>query len=202
MALLRKVELHPGVRNWSPGRLAANLIHAYRFDGIQYDRCIDTSLGASPLYIDHQSEFPKMGLIWALVNGNRKEMPADILEPSEKCALHWMLSYSVNTTFREEEYFYNIDPPYGPYEPSHPGFPDYQNDMPVSWQDLSLTLLTIDNMSVSRFNLIILVLAILVLWRRTLLITGRIDRISIVTIVVRKVWRHWKWELFGLELDL
>ena len=35
--------------------------------------------------------------------------PKDILEPNEKCALHWMLSYTVNTTFREEEYFEDYD---------------------------------------------------------------------------------------------
>ena len=57
-----------------------------------------------------------MQLVWELVDGDRQEVPEDILEPHEKCALHWMISYSVNTTFREEEYFYNVDPPYGPWE--------------------------------------------------------------------------------------
>lgn len=118
VALLRKAELHPAVRNWSPGRLAANLIHKFRFDGIHYDRCIDTSTGAWPLKLDLQAEIPKMQLIWELVDGDRQEVPEDILEPHEKCALHWMISYSVNTTFREEEYFHNVDPPYGPWERS------------------------------------------------------------------------------------
>ena len=45
VALLRKAELHPAVRNWTPGKLAANLIHKFRFDGIRYDRCVDTSTG-------------------------------------------------------------------------------------------------------------------------------------------------------------
>ena len=97
------------------GRLAADLIHKYRFDGIHYDRCIDTSTGALPIVLDLQSELPKMALVWKLLNGDREELPDDILEPNEKCALHWMISYSVNTTFRIEEYFYNPETgdPYG-----------------------------------------------------------------------------------------
>ena len=69
MALLRKVELHPAVRNWTPGRLAANLIHKFRFDGIRYDRCVDTSTGALPLVLDLQSEVPKMALVWQFIEG-------------------------------------------------------------------------------------------------------------------------------------
>jgi hypothetical protein len=136
VALLRKVELHPAVRNWTPGRLAADLVHKFRFDGIHYDRCIDTSTGAVPLKLDLQAEFPKMQLIWKLVDGDRREVPDDILEPHEKCALHWMISYSVNTTFRDEEYFLNSDPPYGPYVPAPPG---YQNDSPIPPNRFSIT---------------------------------------------------------------
>ena len=69
MALLRKAELHPAVRNWTPGRLAANLIHKFRFDGIRYDRCVDTSTGALPLVLDLQSEVPKMALVWQFIEG-------------------------------------------------------------------------------------------------------------------------------------
>ena len=98
------------------GRLAADLIHKYRFDGIHYDRCIDTSTGALPIVLDLQSELPKMALVWKLLNGDREELPDDILEPNEKCALHWMISYSVNTTFRIEEYFYNPENSGDPYD--------------------------------------------------------------------------------------
>ena len=98
--------MHAAVRSWSPGRLAANLIHKFRFDGIRYDRCVDTSTGNLPLVLDLQAEVPKMQLIWQLLDGDREVVPEDILEPHEKCALHWMLSYQVNTTFREEEYLY------------------------------------------------------------------------------------------------
>ena len=69
VALLRKAELHPAVRNWTPGRLAANLIHKFRFDGIRYDRCVDTSTGALPLVLDLQSEVPKMALVWQFIEG-------------------------------------------------------------------------------------------------------------------------------------
>ena len=31
------------------GHLAASLLHNFRFDGIEYDRCIDTSSGAFPI---------------------------------------------------------------------------------------------------------------------------------------------------------
>ena len=122
VALIRKAEIHPAVRNWTPGRLAADLIHKFRFDGIHYDKCIDTSSGAYPLYLDLQNEVPKMQLVWQLIHGDREELPDDILEPHEKCALHWMISYSVNTTFREEEYFFYANNPY--YEEG------YQNDAP------------------------------------------------------------------------
>ena len=57
------------------GRLASNLIHKFRFDGIKYDRCIDTSSGALPLSLDLQSEVPKMQLIWQLIDGDRSEIP-------------------------------------------------------------------------------------------------------------------------------
>ena len=72
VALLRKAELHPSVRNWAPGRLAANLIHKFRFDGIKYDRCVDTSTGALPLVLDLQSEVPKMALTWQFIEGRKK----------------------------------------------------------------------------------------------------------------------------------
>ena len=72
VALLRKAELHPAVKNWTPGRLAANLIHKFRFDGIKYDRCVDTSTGALPLVLDLQSEVPKMALIWQFIEGRKK----------------------------------------------------------------------------------------------------------------------------------
>ena len=101
VAIIRKAELHPAIRNWPPGKLAANLIHKFKFDGIKYDRCVDTSTGALPLKLDLESEFPKMQLIWEFIEGNREDVPEDILEPEEKCALHWMISYSVNTTFRQ-----------------------------------------------------------------------------------------------------
>ena len=45
----RKVELHPSIQGWSMGHLAASLMHNFRFDGIEYDRCIDTSSGAFPI---------------------------------------------------------------------------------------------------------------------------------------------------------
>ena len=35
------------------GHLAASLLHNFRFDGIEYDRCIDTSSGAFPIRYFH-----------------------------------------------------------------------------------------------------------------------------------------------------
>ena len=85
-----------------------------------------------PITLDLQAEIPKMQLVWDLIPGDRDEIPDDILEPHEKCALHWMISYTVNTTFREEELLYNIDPPYGPWQrpPFNPA-EGYQNDYPI-----------------------------------------------------------------------
>ena len=84
MALLRKLELHPAVRNWTPGRLAAAIIHSYRFDGIMYDRCVDTSIGAEPIRIDMQVEYPKMALITQLIAGAGDKIPEDAISQREK----------------------------------------------------------------------------------------------------------------------
>ena len=84
VALLRKLELHPAVRNWTPGRLAAAIIHSYRFDGIMYDRCVDTSIGAEPIRIDMQVEYPKMALITQLIAGAGDKIPEDAISQREK----------------------------------------------------------------------------------------------------------------------
>jgi len=75
IAIIRKIELSSQVKfsisicqivlfqklsnmlkmwNWSPGQLAATLVHNYRFDGIQYDRCKETFDGTPPLRLDLQ----------------------------------------------------------------------------------------------------------------------------------------------------
>ena len=105
-SIVRRLETHPRARTWTAGRMAANLIHKYRFDGIHYDRCVDTSTGALPLRLDTQVEYPKMEMIWQLIQGDRNEVPDDALSSEEKCSLHWMLSYSVNRTMRYEELNY------------------------------------------------------------------------------------------------
>ena len=88
---------------WPPGRLAATLVHKFRFDGIVYDRCIDTTAGALPFRIDlqvlgeknpqlgnmysfflFQDEFPKMALIWQLISGEREDFPEDAINQEEK----------------------------------------------------------------------------------------------------------------------
>ncbi|TRY77882.1 hypothetical protein TCAL_09782 [Tigriopus californicus] len=108
VSLIRKIELDPRLTNWNPGHLAATLIHKYRFDGIQYDRCIDTSFtGAVPYKLDLVNSFSKMALVRLLISGNRDDFPTDVLTKEESCSLHWMLSYSVNTTFRDDEVFWN-----------------------------------------------------------------------------------------------
>ena len=38
--------------------------YSLRFDGIHYDRCVDTATGALPLKLDTQVEYPKMEMIW------------------------------------------------------------------------------------------------------------------------------------------
>lgn len=58
-----------------------------RFDGIVYDKCIDTSSGALPFRLDLQSEFPKMSLIWQLISGDRDNFPEDSLSQEEKVGL-------------------------------------------------------------------------------------------------------------------
>ena len=47
--VIRKVESQPRTKGWSMGHLAGSLLHNFRFDGIVYDRCIDTTTGAFPI---------------------------------------------------------------------------------------------------------------------------------------------------------
>lgn len=83
VSLIRKIELDPRFVNWNPGRLAATIIHRFRFDGIQYDRCIDTSTGALPLKLDLVNSFSKMALVRLLISGNREDFPSDVLTKEE-----------------------------------------------------------------------------------------------------------------------
>ena len=62
-------------------------IFRFRFDGITYDRCLDTSTGAIPLTLDLQEEFPKMALIWQLIAGERENFPEDALTVEEKVTM-------------------------------------------------------------------------------------------------------------------
>jgi hypothetical protein len=84
VGLLRKLELHSSLRNWTPGRLAAAVVHKFRFDGIMYDRCVDTSTGAAPIRIDMQVEYPTMALIMQLIAGGNDDIPVDALSQREK----------------------------------------------------------------------------------------------------------------------
>ena len=47
--VIRKVESDQRAKGWSMGHLAGSLLHNFRFDGIKYDRCIDTTTGAFPI---------------------------------------------------------------------------------------------------------------------------------------------------------
>ena len=111
VAIVRKAELHPQVSGWSPGRLANTLIRRFRIDGITYDGCVDTSTGALPYVIDMQDEYAKMALVLELLSGvgTEDDFPEDALSAEEGCSLHWMLSYVVNATFREDEFFWTTD---------------------------------------------------------------------------------------------
>jgi hypothetical protein len=87
VAIIRKIELDPNVQKWTPGKLAATLIHRFRFDGIRYDRCIDTSTGALPFKLDMQTEFPKMALVWELISGEREDFPDNVISQQERVSL-------------------------------------------------------------------------------------------------------------------
>ena len=109
VALIRKAELHPRMTSWSPSRMASTLLRRFRFDGIHYDGCVDTSTGALPFIIDMQDEHAKMCLVRELLSesgSDPDDFPEDALTLEEACSLHWTLSYSVNTTFREDEFFW------------------------------------------------------------------------------------------------
>ena len=43
--------------------MAANIIHRFRFDGIQYDRCADTTTGALPLKLDVEVSISQLTFI-------------------------------------------------------------------------------------------------------------------------------------------
>ncbi len=90
MSLLRKLELHPSLRNWTPGRLAAAVVHRFRFDGLQYDRCVDTTTGAPPIRVDMQVEYPKMALVMQLISAAPQDIPDEALTQREKVFMSYL----------------------------------------------------------------------------------------------------------------
>ncbi|KAK2727224.1 uncharacterized protein LOC136033098 isoform X2 [Artemia franciscana] len=102
LSIIRKLEVHPTVTTWDAARLASSLLRRFRYDGIEDSE--SQSAYTTPIQ-KNLPETDKYSLIWSLLPGTAADFPEDALTPDEKCALHFMLSYSVNGTMRAEERF-------------------------------------------------------------------------------------------------
>lgn len=85
--------------------MASTLLHRFRYDGIIDD--IDNDDSNVAITIDRE-ESDKFKLQWQLLPGQSTDFPEESLTQEEKCSLHWMLSYSRNSTLRSEEYFTRV----------------------------------------------------------------------------------------------
>ncbi|CAG0890182.1 unnamed protein product [Darwinula stevensoni] len=99
IGLIKKVERQPIAYYWDVYTMAANLLRRFQIDGLQF---LPLNLGGS--IISGSSGNSKSDLFWRMSPiGTAEDFPEDSLTVEEKCALHWMLSHSLNDTRRPEE---------------------------------------------------------------------------------------------------
>lgn len=101
VALIRKVESHQDTKYWDVTMMVSTLLHRFRYDGIIDD--VDGDGSSVPITSDRK-ETEKFKLQWQMLPGDSANFPEESLTQEEKCSLHWMLSYSRNSTMRSEEY--------------------------------------------------------------------------------------------------
>ncbi|CAL8086508.1 unnamed protein product [Orchesella dallaii] len=115
ITIIRKIEMKTDGQ-WDIRRIARTLVHRYTFDGMEFNPASKPEFQ----YRQKPVERAKTLILKSLIPIPAEEiLPDYILDNDEKCALHWMLSHSMNATVRDEELNpYGNNPSYG--SPSYP----------------------------------------------------------------------------------
>ncbi|ODM98690.1 hypothetical protein Ocin01_07998 [Orchesella cincta] len=112
ITIIRKIEMKTDGQ-WDIRRIARTLVHRYTFDGMEFSSASKPELQ----YSQKSLELAKTLIVKNLIPIPPEEiLPDYILDNDEKCALHWMLSHSMNATVRDEELNpYGSNPSYNPF---------------------------------------------------------------------------------------
>ncbi|XP_053615981.1 uncharacterized protein LOC128678444 [Plodia interpunctella] len=102
--IIQKIEDHPNV-NVDLRMLAVLLLHTYRQDGIEYHapESGTTSSSVLPFAPTFHAFYRHRLLLTKLIPNNHQALPNDTLPSTLKCALHHMLSTSVDARVRGDE---------------------------------------------------------------------------------------------------
>ncbi|CAG0898710.1 unnamed protein product [Cyprideis torosa] len=104
IGIIRKVEQSQQGYNWDTGRMAKALLKRFRFDGLyinpgyRFDEPVANTIHYDSPVVE------KNYIIWFMgPDGTYEEWPEDVLTTEEECTLHFMLSWSLNDTRRDNE---------------------------------------------------------------------------------------------------
>ncbi|CAO1322852.1 unnamed protein product [Diamesa hyperborea] len=101
--LIRKVEDAPG-SNQGIRQIATGLLHRFRQDGIIPARGININQNDILRFSTNGFNFPKHRVLLSrLIQGNANQFPISNLTIQEQCALHFMMSTSIETQIRGDE---------------------------------------------------------------------------------------------------
>ncbi|KAF4528727.1 hypothetical protein B566_EDAN008994 [Ephemera danica] len=103
IALIGKVE-RGGGENMDMRTLSATLLHNYRLDGIERDPTVPNNVPGIIPYMATGRQYPKYQVVMQQLIPPGVRMPEDTLEDFEKCALHFMLSATVQPWLRGDEH--------------------------------------------------------------------------------------------------
>jgi len=102
IGLLERLEHSGGGSYMSPQRIAASLLHRFRYDGI-IDQIVNQDFPYLEPFTFIQPENAKFQMLLRTINLGSANFPEDDFTLEEKCTFHWLLSHSVNETQRSDE---------------------------------------------------------------------------------------------------
>ncbi|CAG7834948.1 unnamed protein product [Allacma fusca] len=97
IAIVRKIE-EKTFNDWTPRQISRTILKQFQFDGLTYD----PNKKQVFRYETSANEDHRMDIIYSILPGEWT-IPDGTLDNDERCALHWMLSHSLNTTLRDDE---------------------------------------------------------------------------------------------------
>ncbi|CAG9800609.1 unnamed protein product [Chironomus riparius] len=100
--LIRKVEDHPSF-TLDMRQLATSLLFAFKQDGIRPTTTAVVSDDILPFSVSGFNHYKNRVLLTRLITGNANQFPNGTLTDVEHCALHFMLSTSIETHVRGDE---------------------------------------------------------------------------------------------------